>query len=129
MADRIFDFDFRRAAAIFKEHLHGIGTRAFGRIDEVTAVTRFFAHHGQFAQLINTRIGGEFIFKILRLEFAVDQSDGDDVLHAMIAVGRVMQRPGLVHDAHQCGLAVDFDACDIGDAVFDQCMQPKCAFH
>ncbi len=59
----------------------------------------------------------------------MDQSHGNHILHAVIAVGGIVQRPGLVHDAHQRALAVNVDALDVGKPVSHVGMQPERALH
>ena len=56
-------------------------------------------------------------------EPAEDQRHGDHVLNAMIAIGGIRERPGLVDDAHAGLLRLDDDALDERDPVLDPRVQ------
>ncbi len=55
---------------------------------------------------------GDVVFVILGRETPVDERDGDHVLDAVVAVGGIVERAGLVDDALPAFLRFDDDALD-----------------
>ena len=56
-------------------------------------------------------------------ELAEDQTDGGHVLNAMVAVGGIVQRPGLIDDADRRFLGGDHDLVDLLDAILHLIVQ------
>ena len=61
-------------------------------------------------------------------QVAVDQRDGDHVLEAVVAVGRVVERAGLADDPDRRLLGRDHDPLDLGRAAPDLRVEPDGAF-
>ena len=116
MADGIFHFHFFRRAAVAEEDLHGVGDGAFVRFEIFAGVARVFAHEHLRAEGVNARVGGGRVLVMVGGERAEDQADGGHVLQAMVAVGRVVQRPGLVNDAEGGFVRVNLHALDLVEA-------------
>jgi hypothetical protein len=68
-------------------------------VEIILAVARVFDDLHLEAQRVDARIGGLLVLVVLGGQRAVDERDGDHVLDAVIAVGGVIQRAGLVDDA------------------------------
>ena len=79
-------------------------------------------HHSP-AQRVDARIVRDGVLVVGGGEPAEDQRHGDHVLDAVVAVGRVGERPGLVDDAHARLLRLDHDALDVVEPVLDRRVQ------
>ncbi|MNC17041.1 hypothetical protein D3C75_649060 [compost metagenome] len=66
-------------------------------------------------QRVDARIGSHVVLVILGHQPPMQQRDGHHVLHAVVAVGGVMQRPLLVDDADAGLLGTDRDVLDVLD--------------
>ena len=85
------------------------------------------AHHFR-AQRVDARIGCHIVFVVGCHHVAFDEPDGDDVLDAVVAVGRIVELAFLVDDADCRFVRGDHDFFDVGDAVAYFRMQHHCAF-
>ena len=123
MPNREVHFDTIGAAAIFKENLHRVTDVALLRIEIVFRVLLVLNDFHLFAQRIDARIAGDVVFVVCRSQATKDQRHGGHVLNAVITICRIIERSGLVNDAHACFLRFDNDFLDVIDAVFDLRMQ------
>ena len=123
MADRIVDGHALRARAVREPHLHGVTDRALVGVEIVAAEFRVLRDDHLGAQRIDARIARDLVLVVLRRQTPEQQRHGHHVLQAMIAIGRVRERPRLVDDAHARLLRLDRDAHDIGDARRDDRVQ------
>src|SRR5688572_3090370 len=129
VTDGILDLDLRRLRAVLEVHLHRVRARALLRIHEISAVALVLDHDGPGTQRVDARVGRHVVLEIPRGEAPEDEAHRDDVLGAVIPVGGIGERAGLVHDAHQGFLAAELDPLDVADAVLYQRVQPERAFH
>jgi hypothetical protein len=81
------------------------------------------------AQGVDPRIAGDRVLVVGGGEAAEDERHRHHVLQAVIAVGGVRQRTGLVDDAHRRFLGVDDDAIDVVEALRDLSVQLHGTFH
>lgn len=119
MANGVFDLDFFGGGAVFEEDLDGVGDGSFVWIEVIGAVLGIFGDFHFFAEGIDAGIGGGFIFVMVRGEVSVNEGDGDHVLEAVVAIGRVMKWTGFGDDADGGFLGFDGDAFDVVEAVGD----------
>src|SRR6516162_4090421 len=117
VAERVLHFDSLRGAAAFEKHLHRVGDRALVGLQILPAIARIFLHHHLLAQPIDARVGGNPILVMVRRQLPEDQADAGDVLNAMVAVGRIVQRPRLADDADRRLLRRDLDALDLIEPI------------
>ena len=75
------------------------------------------------------RIGGDRVGVVVRGQAAKDQRHGHHVLDAVVAVGVIGQRAGLVNDAHAGFLRLDLDALDLVDPAGNLRVQAHGALH
>ncbi len=80
------------------------------------------------AQRVDARIGGDRVGVVVCGQAPEDQRHGDHVLDAVVAVGVVRERPGLVDDAHAGFLRLDHDLLDLVELAGDLGMQLHRAF-
>ena len=100
------------ARAVLEEDLDRIADEALVRGVVVRRELRVLAHFHARAQRVDARIGGDGVLVVRGRQPPVDQRDGDHVLEAVIAVGGIGERAGLVDDAHARFLRLDHDALD-----------------
>ena len=112
-----------RARAVFEKNLHGVGDGAFLRIEIVFRVLRIFDADHLGAQGIDARIARNRIFVVIGGELAEDQTDGGHILNAVVAVGGIVQRPGLIDDADRRFVGRDDDLVDLLDAILHLMVQ------
>ena len=62
-------------------------------------------------------------------EFAEDQTDGGHILNAVIAVGGIVQRPGLIDDADRRFMSSDYDLVDLLNAILHLIVQVESRLH
>ena len=72
---------------------------------------------------VDARIVRDAVLVVRGGEAAEDQRDRDHVLDAVVAVGRIRERAGLVDDAHARLLRLDHDALDLVEPARDLRMQ------
>ena len=94
----------------------GVGNGAFVRFEIFAGVARVFTHDHFGAEGVNPRIGGGRVLVMVGRERAKDEADGGHILQTMIAIRRVVQRPGLVNDAEGRFVRVNLDALDLIEA-------------
>ena len=116
MADGEVHLHARRAAAVTEEHLQRVADVAMLRVVVFLRELRVLADLHAGTQRIDARIGGDVVFVVGGGEPAEQQRHGHHVLEAVVAIGRVGQRAGLVDDAHARLLRLDDDALDVIDA-------------
>ncbi len=123
MADREVDGDPVRRAAVIEEHLHGVADVALVGIEIVLRVLLVLGDLHLFAQRIDAWIRGNVVFIVGSGQAAEDQRYGNHVLDAVVAIGRIVERAGLVDDAHTGFLRLDDDFFYVVDTVFHLCVQ------
>src|SRR5207244_4217973 len=120
MADRIFDDDFARAAAVVELDRDGIGDRALRRIEIVPGKLLILDAYHLVPQRVDPRVGGNAVFVIPRQQTAVDERHGGHVLDAMVAIGWICERTLLVDDADGRFVCANRDLRDVVDAILHQ---------
>ncbi|KAG1386820.1 hypothetical protein G6F60_014351 [Rhizopus arrhizus] len=99
MAQRVLHQHLRQFAAIGETHAQAVGDAALVRVKVIGAEPWVFMAGHLRAQRVDARIGGNVVLVILGHQPPMQQRDGDHVLHAVVAVGRIVQRALLVDDA------------------------------
>ncbi|MNS52769.1 hypothetical protein D3C72_854950 [compost metagenome] len=115
VAQRILHQHLRQRAAITETHAQAVGDAALVGIQVIGAELRVFMAGHLRPQRVDARIGSHVVLVILGHQPPMQQRDGHHVLHAVIAVGRVVQRPLLVDDADAGLLGTDRDVLDVLD--------------
>ena len=95
----------------------------FSRVEIVFRIVRIFDADHFGAQGIDARISRNRILVMIGGELAEDQTDGGHILNAMIAVGGIVQRPGLIDDADRRFLGGDYDLVDLLNAILHLIVQ------
>ena len=128
MPDREVHLDALRLAAVFEVHLHRIADVAQLRIEVVLRELLVLRYHHLVAQRIDARIACYIVFVVGRRQAPENQRHRNHVLQAVVAVCRVIERPGLVDDAYARFLRLDDDLPDVIDTVLDVLVQCHCSF-
>src|SRR5258706_14346232 len=128
MPDWIFDQHFARGAAVAEFDAHRVRVAALACIVKVPRQPFVFRDDHLRAQRVDARIGCGFVLVIRRRELAVEQHESGNVLHAMIAARRIVQRPDLVRALHGLSMSSHANALYLIDAVLDEWMEPERAF-
>ena len=104
-----------------EEHLHRVGDRALVRVEVVPGDTAGSRRTFIFcAQRVDARIGGGRVLVVLgRQRRRGSAPTADHVLDAVVAVGGVVERAGLVDDPDRRLLRLDHDALDLVEPVLD----------
>ena len=123
MADGDGDFDTGRARAVFENDFDRVADVALVEVVVVAGERRVLAHLHLRPQDVDARVGGHMVFVVGGGEPTEDQRDGRHVLQAVVAVGRVVQRSGLVDDPNGWLLRVDEHALDVVQPVAHGGMQ------
>ncbi len=87
--------------------------RTLARIEIVLRELLVLDAHDLVAQCIDTRIGSNVVFVIFSGQAPEDQRHRDHVLDAVIAIGRIIERPLLVDDADARFVRANRDLLDI----------------
>ena len=95
-----------------KKTCTALAIERFSRVEVVFRILRVLDADHLGAQRVDARIARDRILVMIGGELAEDQANGDHVLDAMIAVGGIVQRPGLVDDADRRFLRGDHDPLD-----------------
>ena len=110
----IVDFDFVGHGAVVEFDLERVGDGAFFGVEVVAGVGGVFFDDHLGAEEVDARVGGvESVFVVFGDEVAVEESDGDHVLKAVVAVGGVVQRAALGNDADGGFVRGDADGADV----------------
>ena len=117
VADREIDRDTRRARAVPEEHLHRVADVALVALVVFLREGRVLLHRHLRAQRVDARIGGDGVLVVGGSQAPEQQRDRHHVLDAVVAVGGIGERAGLVDDAHARFLGFDDDAVDRVDPV------------
>ena len=106
-----------------EEHLHGVADVALVGGVVLLREGRVLAHLHLRAQRVDARIGGDRVLVVRGREPPEDQRHRHHVLDAVVAVGGIGERAGLVDDAHARLLRLDHDALDLAEALLHLRMQ------
>ena len=98
VADRIIDADALGARAVPEEHLYGVADVPLFRVEVIFGEIFVFPDFHSFTERIDAGVGRYFVLVIGRGQAAEYQGHGRHVLDAVIAVGRINERPGLVDE-------------------------------
>ncbi|CAB3773046.1 hypothetical protein LMG29739_06363 [Paraburkholderia solisilvae] len=116
VADRVFDSHFVERRAVAELHGQRVGNRTLVRVVIILRVLRVFHAFDLRAQRVDARILRDCILVVRGGEPPEDQRHRNHVLDAVIAIGRVIQRPFLVDDADGRFVRADCDLRDVLDA-------------
>ncbi len=129
MADGIFHHHIVGFGAVIEEHLHRIADRALLRIEVILAELGVLHHVHFLAQRVDPRVLGHGVVVIGGGQAAKDHGHRHHVLDAVVAIGRIVQGPRLVDDAHPGFLGLDHDALDAIELVAHLGMQLHGCLH
>src|SRR5712691_4278600 len=113
MADGIFYRHLARSDSVPEENLQLVRDRALPGIEIVARIPLVLDADHLGAQRVDARIPGDIVFIVGGGQVALDQTDGDHVLDAVVAIRRVMERSLLVDDADRRFVRHDFDLLDV----------------
>ena len=112
-----------------EEDLHGVGNGALVGIEVVARVNLVLNDGHLRAQGVDARVGGDLVLVMVGGERTEDEADGGHVLQAVVAVGGIVERTGLVDDADGRLVRGEFDARDPVEAILDERVEFEGAFH
>jgi len=101
MADGKIDLHALARRPVGEEHLHGVADVALVCVVVLLRERRVLSDLHPGPQRIDPRIMGYSVLVIRRVESAEEQRNGDHVLNAVIAIGRIRERSRLVDDANR----------------------------
>src|SRR5687768_10674143 len=106
MPDRVMKFNLTGAGSVVEKHLDRVRIAVPGVI--ILRVAWRLAYLNPASQRIDSRVSGEFVRVTIGGQVAIDQSDRDDILQAMIARRVVRQRTCRAYSA-QCSRVGFYD--------------------
>src|SRR5258705_8306539 len=100
VAERIIDLRQRGLGAVLEVHLDRGGIGALSGVVVFAFENLRFRELHFCAQRVDARVRGALVFVIVGGERAEYHADRHHVLHAMVAIGRIRERSGLVEYHH-----------------------------
>ena len=129
MSYRIVNRHPVRAGAVFEVHLDRVADIAFVGIEVILRVTLVFCDLHFVAKCVNARVTGDVILVVRSRQSSKDHGHGNHVLEAVVAVGRIIEGPRLVDNAHARLLRFDNYLVDVIEPVLHLFMQRHGRFY
>src|SRR6187402_1633125 len=117
MSDGEIHCDAVGRRAVFEEHLHGVTDITLIWRVVLLRVRGILAYLHLPTESVDAWIASNIVLVVSSSESTEDQRDGNHVLNAVVAVGGIRERTGLVDDANARFLGLNHDFVDLIDAL------------
>ena len=129
MAQRILRFDAIGGASIGEEHRDRVADAPLRWVEIISRVLRVLDDLHHLAEPVDPRVASVLVVVVFRAQISLQQCNGDHVLEAVVAVGRVVEGTALADDPDGRLLGGDDHPVDLVEPVAHLAVQRQGALH